>query len=189
MSDMISVCEQVRLRANFDDFKRGLSKLAQSGPLQTGPFNSKQVEVNFTHIAIHDDSAVLSLALKPIGRAGELFPPLENTEITLTREDVLTTQLSLTGSYQPPPNPLDNSPFSPFGKFVSRRFISPLAQTLIQDFIRQVGYAISPSAKETKRPLRDNLKLFNKGLVGPVGFMASICVILTFIITYVVPRL
>jgi len=107
--------------------------LARVGPLGSAPGVSRLVEVRFSDLAIHEDSATWAVRWEATGRSGALFPALD-ANITLTPAGEEATMLTVTGVYRPPLGGL--------GAGLDRAIMHQVAQATIRTFTHHIGSAL-----------------------------------------------
>jgi len=148
---------EIPLEVGFDAAQARLANLAHRGLLrrasenaqkwgadqaQVGPRSalgvSKLVNVQFRHLATHEDSAVWALRWEASGTTGTLFPVLD-ADIKLTRAGEKATVLAVSGTYRPPLGAL--------GAGLDRAIMHLVAEATIRAFTRQLGAVIvNPAA-------------------------------------------
>jgi hypothetical protein len=125
------------LRRASENAQKWGADQAQIGPGGI-PGMSKLVNVQFRHLATHEDSAVWALRWEANGTAGGLFPVLD-ADITLTRAGERATVLAVSGTYRPPLGSL--------GAGLDRAIMHLVAEATIRAFTRQLGAVIvNPAA-------------------------------------------
>lgn len=79
-------------RASDEAYHELGTGLARVGPLGSAPGMSGLVEVRFSDIAIHEDSATWAVRWEAAGRGGALFPALDaDIKLTPAGEDVTSS--------------------------------------------------------------------------------------------------
>jgi len=118
----------------YDELGTGLARV---GPLGSTPGVSRLVEVRFSDMAIHEDSATWAVRWEAVGRGGALFPALD-ADITLTPAGEEATMLTVTGVYRPPLGGL--------GAGLDRAIMHQVAQATIRTFTHHIGSALAHAA-------------------------------------------
>lgn len=112
--------------------------LARVGPLGPAPGMSRLVEVRFSDMAAHEDSATWAIRWEATGRGGGLFPALD-ADIKLTPAGEDATVLTVAGVYRPPLGGL--------GAGLDRAILHQVAQATIRTFTQHIGSAlVDPAA-------------------------------------------
>jgi hypothetical protein len=120
-------------RASDEAYRELGTGLARVGPLGAAPGMSRLVQVRFSDLAIHEDSATCAIRWEAAGRGGALFPALD-ADIKLTPAGQEATILTVTGVYRPPLGGL--------GAGLDRTIMHRVARATIGTFTHRIGSAL-----------------------------------------------